>query len=92
LSSQRMWRPIDLLLTDVVLPEMSGRDLAERLAAQRPGLLVLYMSGYTDNAIVHQGRLERDTAFLQKPFTPDVLLRRVREVLGRGGTEAARGA
>jgi len=82
-----MWRPIDLLLTDVVLPEMSGRDLAEWLAAQRPGLLVIYMLGYTDDAIVHPGRLEPGTAFLQKPFAPDVLLWRVREVLGPGGTE-----
>jgi signal transduction histidine kinase len=78
-------RRIDLLLTDVVLPEMSGRELAERLSAQRPGLLVLYMSGYTDDAVFHQERLEPDTAFLQKPFAPDVLLRRIREVLGPGG-------
>ncbi len=78
-------RRIDLLLTDVVLPEMSGRELADHLVRQRPGLLVLYMSGYTDDAIVHQGRLEPDTAFLQKPFAPDALLRRIREVLGPGG-------
>ena len=77
--------PIHLLLTDVVLPEMSGRELAERLIAQRPRLVVLYMSGYPGDAIVHQGRLDADTEFLQKPFSTDVLLRRVREVLGRGG-------
>ena len=77
--------PIHLLLTDVVLPGLSGRELADRLLAQRPGLLVLYMSGYPGDAIVHQGRLDADTEFLQKPFSTDVLLRRVREVLGRGG-------
>jgi len=82
-------RHIDLLLTDLVLPEMSGRELAERLAGQRRGLLVLYMSGYTDEAIVHQGRLEPDTAFLQKPFAPDALLRRIREILGPGAAGAA---
>jgi len=77
-------RPIDLLLTDVVMPEMSGRQLAEQLAVRRPGLPVLYMSGYTDDAVFHQGRLEGDTAFLAKPFAPDVLLRRIREILGPG--------
>jgi two-component system cell cycle sensor histidine kinase/response regulator CckA len=78
-------RPIDLLLTDVVLPEMTGRELAERLLVQWPALPVVYMSGYADDAIVHQGRLEPDTQFLQKPFAPDALLRRLREVLGPGG-------
>ena len=75
---------IHLLLTDVVLPEMSGRQLSERLLRDRPGLPVVFMSGYTDNAIVHQGRLDPDTEFLQKPFTTDTLLRRVRQVLDHG--------
>ena len=64
---------------------------AGRLAGQRPGLTVLYMSGYTDDAIVHHGRLDPDTAFLQKPFTPETLLRRVRDLLDQGGPRTAAG-
>ena len=80
--AQRHQGPIHLLLTDVVMPEMSGRDLADRLVPTRPGLKVLYMSGYTDDAIVHHGVLDPGTALLQKPFTPDGLTRMVGDVLG----------
>jgi CheY-like chemotaxis protein len=74
---------VDILLTDVVLPgALQGNDLAQRVLAARPDLPVLYMSGYTRNAIVHAGRLDEGVNFLEKPFTPDDLARRVREVLG----------
>jgi two-component SAPR family response regulator len=61
---------------------MSGRDLADRLVQSRPGLKILYMSGYTDDAIVHHGVLDPGTALLQKPFTPDRLTRMVGDLLG----------
>lgn len=73
--------PIDLLLTDVVMPEMSGKQLAESLLSQLPGLKVVYMSGYTSHAAVHHGMLEAGSQVLQKPFTPAILARTLREVL-----------
>ena len=76
-------REIQLLLTDVVMPGTSGRELAARIAAGRPGIRVLYMSGYTDNVITSGGMLEKGLAFLQKPFTPGALVQRVREVLSQ---------
>ena len=75
--------PIHLILVDVVMPGMSGRTLAERLALIHPEMKVLYMSGYTDNAIVHHGVLEEGIEFIQKPFTTDGLAKKVREVLDK---------
>jgi PAS domain S-box-containing protein len=78
--------PIHLLMTDVVLPGLNGREVARRLEAVRRGIRVLYLSGYTDDAIVHHGVLEQGVAFLQKPFSPAVLGRKVREVLDSPAT------
>jgi CheY-like chemotaxis protein len=73
--------PIHVLVTDVVMPGMGGPELARRLAQQRATLRVLFCSGYTDDASVREGVREAGTAFLQKPFSPEELIRKVREVL-----------
>ena len=72
---------IDLLLTDVVMPRMNGRDLARTLQDERPDLRVVYMSGYADSAIVRGGTLEPGLMFLQKPFTREGLGRKIRDAL-----------
>ncbi|HLY11937.1 MAG TPA: response regulator [Planctomycetota bacterium] len=72
---------IDLLVTDMVMPQMSGRELAAHLSPERPEMKILFMSGYTEDAIARQGALDPGTAFLEKPFTPDSLARKVRELL-----------
>lgn len=78
---ERHGQPIHLLLTDVVLPKEGGRFIAEKLLASHPAIKVLYMSGYTNEAIVHHGILEEGISFLHKPFTVDDLVKKVREVL-----------
>jgi two-component system cell cycle sensor histidine kinase/response regulator CckA len=72
---------IHLLLSDVVMPQLSGPELAKRLSPMRPEMKVLFVSGYTDDSIIRHGVLEAHTAYLQKPITPDGLTRKVREVL-----------
>jgi CheY-like chemotaxis protein/two-component sensor histidine kinase len=82
---------IDMIATDVVMPEMNGSQLVEKVLEARPGIRVLFMSGYTDDEVMRRGVIDGQTAFLQKPFTPDLLAHKVREVLdapSRGGTAA----
>ena len=74
-------RQIDLVVTDLVMPEMGGRELAERLRTHRPGLKVLFMSGYTEKAIADAGVMPPNTGFVEKPFTVEQLMRRLREIL-----------
>jgi two-component system cell cycle sensor histidine kinase/response regulator CckA len=81
LICQRHEGKVHLLLTDVVMPRGSGKDLADQILRLRPDTCVLYMSGYTDQAIVHHGVLDEDIAFIAKPFTPDALVLKVVEVL-----------
>jgi DNA-binding NtrC family response regulator len=73
--------PVDLLVTDVVMGEMSGPDLASQMAPLRPGAMVLYISGYTDHALLHRGAIEQGAGFLQKPFLPESLLSKIDELL-----------
>jgi len=76
--------PIELLLSDVVMPEMGASELSDQLLAERPGLKVLYISGYTSDEVVRRGISRQDAAFIQKPFTPEELMRKVRELLDQG--------
>jgi DNA-binding NarL/FixJ family response regulator len=73
--------PIHLVVTDILIPGMNGRELAQYLSSERPELKVLFVSGYPDDALTHRGILDARHAFLPKPFTPDVLDRKIREVL-----------
>jgi len=87
LTSTKFVGPIHLLLTDVVMPQMSGPEVAEKLLTVRPGIKVLYMSGYPDHPVFDQGGMSRETGFMPKPFSPHVLVQKVREVLD--GVKAA---
>jgi PAS domain S-box-containing protein len=88
LFCERESERVDLVLTDVVMPNISGRELADRLGQRWPGIKVLFMSGYADDAIMGHGVLEKDAQLLQKPFSPDQLAAKVREVLGASGHPA----
>jgi len=74
--------PVDLLITDMVMPKINGREMAEKMNQKRPGLKVLYMSGYTSNVIAHQNVLDSGVEFIEKPVTVEALLRKIREMLG----------
>jgi CheY-like chemotaxis protein len=81
----RLGLRVDLVLTDVVMPDMSGRELTEQIAEQFPALPVVYMSGYSHEVIAHQGVLEPDVLLVEKPFTDQALLRTVHAALDRAG-------
>ena len=76
---------VDLLFTDIVMPGMNGRELADRVRVARPATRILFTTGYTRNAVVHNGMLDAGVAFLAKPFTIDQLARKVAEVLAGAG-------
>jgi FixJ family two-component response regulator len=80
---------IHLLLTDLILPGMSGRELVDRVTKEKPEMRVLFMSGYSDEAVARHGILEPGLAFLQKPFSRDALVRKVRDVLDSAGSHIA---
>jgi two-component system cell cycle sensor histidine kinase/response regulator CckA len=80
---EQSYGALDLIISDVIIPGLDGTELARRAAKVRPGLPVLFMSGYTDDDIVRRGLIDRDQPFLQKPFTPDALIRRVAEILAQ---------
>jgi DNA-binding NtrC family response regulator len=82
--SERERDQIDLVLADVVMPGVSGTEMSSRLKSLRPGIKVLYMSGYTADGIAHHGVPDPETDFIQKPFTPRQLSSKVREILTRG--------
>jgi PAS domain S-box-containing protein len=75
--------PIHVMVTDVVMPQMSGRELAQRVRPIRPDMKVLYVSGYADISVTHHGVIDADSAFLPKPFMPQALAQKIRELLGR---------
>jgi two-component system cell cycle sensor histidine kinase/response regulator CckA len=83
---------IDLLLTDVIMPGMNGKEMADQMAASRPGIKVLFISGYSGEVIAHHGVLDAGVAYLPKPFTPDTLAAKVREMLGSEGRSRPLGA
>ena len=82
IAAEQYKSTIELVITDIIMPGISGRELVKQLVLARPGIKVLYLSGYTEDAIVSEGSLEPGTAFLQKPFSLQILSRKVREVLG----------
>jgi len=88
---ERAGEPIHLVLADVVMPHMNGRELVNRLTIMRPGIKALFMSGYTDNVIVNHGVLDESAPFIEKPFSPEALARKVRAVLGPPMTTGRRG-
>jgi DNA-binding NtrC family response regulator len=90
LLCEQQERLIHLMLTDLLMPVMSGPELAQRLTPLRPGMKVLYMSGYADNLLSTEGLMDSDVNFIQKPFTVEGLSRKVREVLDASGNAGKR--